>query len=163
LAGATGTHLPGTHLPGATGAHASGTGAVALRAGAGAEVGTLSAPAAIASGGAAARAALVAIVAAHAIGSTTVTVAASLAPAVIAARAITLLDALLQALEAVQDLLEFAFDAGSAAGIRSFLAGVFAHLHPLRERGADEGQNGECGDSSHFVFVTPERTHMFRV
>ncbi len=66
-------------------------------------------------------------------------------------------DAFFEALEAVQDLVEFLFDAATSASIR-----LRSHPHALRHGGAHEDEDGKCGDSSHFAVVTPDCTSMFR-
>jgi len=91
------------------------------------------------------------------VGACAVLVAAVVIPTVLPSRTIALVDPLLQPFEPVQDLFEFLFDAGPAAGI-----GLRSHPHALRERGADEDEDGECCDSSHFAFVTPDCSRMFR-
>jgi len=84
--------------------------------------------------------------------------------AVFVAAPILMFRALFEPLEPMQDLVELLFDAGSGSQ-SSVTAGIGSrsHTHPLRERGADEDEDGECGDSSHEAFVTPDCSHMFRV
>jgi len=167
-----------------------GAGLVALRARAiGPHVAAVSASAAVPATGAAARAPLVAVVATGAVPAIAAVIVAPVrvpaasikileeveqvldAPLVLTVPVgvavipvpmlVALFDALLQPLKAVQDLFEFLFDATPAAGIGSRPRGrscAFA----LGEDGADEGEDGECCDSSHFAFVTPDCIHMFR-
>jgi len=85
--------------------------------------------------------------------------AIAIRPARVRAVAIPLamLHTLFEALETVQDLFEFLFDAATSASI-----GLRPHTHALRERGADEDEDGNGCDTSHKAFVTRDYTRMFR-